>query len=65
MGWILWVSIITCSDIAASTHTNWIYFLLERIGNLIKDRIVVRYVNDFGEDEAGNVVEYFVQTLII
>eukprot|EP00602_Paraphysomonas_sp_CaronLab_P006417 CAMPEP_0185031244 /NCGR_PEP_ID=MMETSP1103-20130426/18610_1 /TAXON_ID=36769 /ORGANISM="Paraphysomonas bandaiensis, Strain Caron Lab Isolate" /LENGTH=1024 /DNA_ID=CAMNT_0027566705 /DNA_START=286 /DNA_END=3360 /DNA_ORIENTATION=- len=26
---------------------------LDRIGNAIKDRIIVRYVNDFGEDEAG------------
>lgn len=25
----------------------------DRVGNSIKDRIVVRYVNDFGEDEAG------------
>ena len=24
-----------------------------RVGNAIKDRIVVRYVNDYGEDEAG------------
>ena len=26
------------------------------MGNAIKDRIVVRYVNDFGEDESGSVV---------
>ena len=24
---------------------------LERVGGAIKDRVVVRYVNDFGEDE--------------
>jgi hypothetical protein len=26
---------------------------VDRVGSSIKDRIVVRYVNDFGEDEAG------------
>jgi len=26
---------------------------LERVGGAIKDRVVVRYVNDFGEDESG------------
>jgi hypothetical protein len=26
---------------------------LERVGAAIKDRVVVRYVNDFGEDESG------------
>lgn len=25
----------------------------ERVGGAIKDRVVVRYVNDFGEDESG------------
>lgn len=27
--------------------------IIDRVGSSIKDRIVVRYVNEFGEDEAG------------
>jgi hypothetical protein len=32
---------------------------LDRVGNAIKDRIVVRYVNEFGEEEAGEFSFFF------
>ncbi len=34
---------------------NVSFIFTERVGAAIKDRIVVRYVNDFGENESGKL----------
>ena len=32
---------------------------IDRVGSAIKDRIVVKYINDFGEEEAGTLIDSY------
>jgi hypothetical protein len=47
------VAILCSSQIRRSMVMEDGFKALEKIGSNIKDRVVVRYVNDFGEEEMG------------
>ena len=38
---------------------------LDKVGADIKDRVVVRYLNNFGEEEAGTVLPLFIFSCVL